>query len=489
MRGRVVVVCQDDAPTLTDCLDAIGEQRTPGVEVFVVDRASGDGSADVAIHHPVVDRVIPVARRGLQLVLDHSSAEARRVVVVGADRRPEPGWLPAALGALDHAGVAFGPDRSLQNVAIDVSRLRAVRLLAGVETLDALIERAALAGACATEVPGMVVTDAAPTAPRPGPLPVTRAPAAGPRWTGTISVVLCTRDRPEQLRRCLDSLARLDDDDHEILVVDNNDAPSLDTAPLPPRTRVVHEPRRGLDVARNVGAAEATGDVIAYIDDDCEADPHWLTALRRAFADPAVGLVTGRVRPASLERPTHRWFESYFGFDRGLVRRRFTPWDDRPWYPLWTGLLGTGCNMALRRRDLDQVGGFDERFDVGTTIGGGGDLDLFARLLQRGTIAEYAPDALVWHHHRDDPRDLARQFRGYGQASGAYLTKVAVGQRGMRSTAIRCYADRIMRRLRVARSVRQGTHLVPMRLLVTDLAGHLSGPLLFLRAGREPRRR
>ena len=488
MGCRVVVVCQDDAPTLTDCLDAIAEQRGPGVEVFVVDRGSADGSADVAIRHPVVDRVVPVAGRGTQLVLDHASSDARRLFVIGADRRPDPGWLRAAAAALDHAGLVHGPDRSLANVAIDLSRLRHVRLLAGVDAFDGLVERAALAGACSIEAPGMVVAEATPAPHRGRPLPVTSPPAPGPQWSGTISVVLCTRDRPAQLRRCLESLAHLDDDDHEILVVDNNDAPSIDPAALPSRTRLVHEPRRGLDVARNRGAAEAGGAVIAYVDDDCEVDPHWLTALRRAFADPAVGLVTGRVRPASLERPTHRSFESYFGFDRGLVRRRFTPWDDRPWYPLWTGLLGTGCNMAMRRDDLDRVGGFDERLDVGTTIGGGGDLDVFARLLQAGTIAEYAPDALVWHHHRDDPHDLARQFRGYGQASGAYLAKVAVEQRGMRGVAIRCYADRVTRRLRVARSIRGGTHLVPMRLLVTDLVGHLTGPLLFLRAGREPRR-
>ncbi|HSP03081.1 MAG TPA: glycosyltransferase family 2 protein [Acidimicrobiales bacterium] len=483
-----MVVCQDDAPTLTDCLDAIAEQRAPGVEVFVVDRASRDGSADVAIRHPAVDRVIPAARDGLQLVVDLASTEARRLVLIGADRRPRAGWLPAAVDGLRRAGVVHGPDRSLGNVAIDLTRLRHVRLLSGVDTLDGLIERAALAGACATEIAEMVVADAAPAPPPSRPLPVTSRPAPGPRWLGTISVVLCTRDRPAQLRRCLDSLARLDDDDHEILVVDNNGAPSLDVDALPPRARLLHEPRRGLDVARNRGATHAVGAVLAYVDDDCEVDPHWLTALRRAFADPAVGLVTGRVRPASLERSTHRSFESYFGFDRGLVRRRFTPWDDRPWYPLWTGLLGTGCNMAMRRSDLDRVGGFDERLDVGTTIGGGGDLDVFARLLQTGTIAEYAPDALVWHHHRDEPRDLARQFRGYGQASGAYLTKVAVEQPGMRGVALRCYVDRVARRLRVARSIRAGTHVISMRLLLTDLVGHLTGPALFLRSGRDPRR-
>ncbi len=483
-RARVVVVSRDDADTIADCLDALREQLVPGVEVFVVDQASSDCSADVAIRHPAVDRVVPVAAGDLQLVLDAALVETPAVLLLGADQRPDAGWLEAALAELDRNGVVHGPDRSLRNLGIDLARLRVVRLLAGAAELDDVIHRAARAGVEAAEAPAMTTSRAAAVGPRLGPLPTT-SPAEGPRWCGTVSVILCTRDRPEQLRRCLVSLGALRDDDHELVVVDNHPTPTVDERLLPAGARLVHEPEPGLDAARNRGAAEVRGDVVAYIDDDCEADPHWITALRRAFADDAVGLVTGRVRPASLERPTHRSFESYFGFDRGLVGRRFTPWDDRPWYPLWTGLLGTGCNMAFRRTVLLDAGGFDERFDMGTRIGGGGDLDVYARLLRAGVVAEYAPDALVWHHHRDDQRALERQFRGYGQASGAYLAKVAVEQPGLRGQAVRCYVDRITRRLRVARDIRRGASIVPMRLLVTDLVGHLSGPYLYLRSGRE----
>ncbi len=483
-RARVVVVSRDDAATIADCLDALAQQLVPGVEVFVVDQGSSDRSTEVAIRHPAVDRVVPVAPGDLQLALAAAVLETPAVVLLGADRRPDPGWLAAALAGLDRHGVVHGPDRSVRNVAIDLSRLRIVRLLAGTDALDDVLGRAAQAGVVAVEVPAMTVADAAAVGPRLGPLPTT-CPVEGPRWSGTLSVVLCTRDRPEHLRRCLASLDALVDDDHELLVVDNHPTPTVDPDLLPAAARLVHEPEPGLDAARNRGAAEARGDVVAYIDDDCEADPHWLAALRRAFADDAVGLVTGRVRPASLEQPTHRWFESYFGFDRGLVGRRFTPWDDRPWYPLWTGLLGTGCNMAFRRTVLLEAGGFDERFDMGTRIGGGGDLDVYARLLQAGVVAEYVPDALVWHHHRDDVRALSRQFRGYGQASGAYLAKVAVEQPGLRGQALRCYVDRIARRLRLAKDIRRGASIVPMRLLLTDLAGHLSGPYLYLRSGRE----
>lgn len=488
VRGRIVVVARDDAATIADCLDAIAAQRPPDVEVFVVDQDSSDRSADVAIRHPVVDRVVPVVAGSLQIVLDAASGETPALVLVGADRKPDPGWVDAAFAGLARSDVVHGPDRSTRNLGIDLATLRVVRLFAGGASFDEVVERAALAGVCVAETAAMTVGDADVVGPRLGPLP-SATPVEAARWQGTISVVLCTRDRPEQLRRCLQSLAALEDGEHELLVIDNHTDPAVEASDLPPGARLVHEPEPGLDAARNRGATEATGDVVAYIDDDCEADPHWLSGLRRAFADDAVGMVTGRVRPASLERPSHRYFEAYFGFDRGLGRRRFTPWDDRPWYPLWTGLLGTGCNMALRRTLLLDVGGFDERFDVGSTIGGGGDLELFARVLRQGTVAEYAPDALVWHHHRDDAGALARQFRGYGQASGAYLAKVVMEQPGMRGQAMRCYVDRVTRRARVARSIRGGTHLLPMRLLATDLYGHLSGPYLYLRAGREARRR
>jgi GT2 family glycosyltransferase len=145
--------------------------------------------------------------------------------------------------------------------------------------------------------------------------------------------------------------------------------------------------------------------------------------------------------------------------------------------------------MAMRRSLLEDIGGFDELLDMGTSVGGGGDLDVYARLIDRGVIAEYAPDALVWHHHREDEAALWAQFSGYGASMGAYLMKAALDRPGQRSRALLYFAQRLAIRARVARDIRRGAHLLPMRLLVVDLRGALSGPFLYLRARWTARRR
>src|SRR5205823_144732 len=150
---------------------------------------------------------------------------------------------------------------------------------------------------------------------------------------------------------------------------------------------------------RNRGAAEARSPIVAFIDDDCEASPEWALHLVEAFRDPTVGCVTGRVVPSNPEQPTAQCFEARFSFDRGQHRDRFHRDDQRPWYPVHPWQLGTGCNMAFRRDVLEQLGGFDPALDMGSYVGGGGDLDVFRRLLDDGEIAVYEPSAVVRHHH------------------------------------------------------------------------------------------
>ncbi|MGH3086349.1 MAG: glycosyltransferase family 2 protein, partial [Rubrobacteraceae bacterium] len=111
----------------------------------------------------------------------------------------------------------------------------------------------------------------------------------GPR--PPITVAVCTRDRAEDLRPCLDALTRLDYPRLDILVVDN--APSSDATErlvkdAYPRARYVREDRPGLDWARNRAIAEARGDILAYTDDDVVVDPGWASALAAAFEDPQV---------------------------------------------------------------------------------------------------------------------------------------------------------------------------------------------------------
>lgn len=246
---------------------------------------------------------------------------------------------------------------------------------------------------------------------------------------GMVSVILCTTGRRASLDACLTSLRALVDPAHEVLVIENASAARLSTADLASwGARLIHERRPGLDVARNRGAREAVGSIVAYVDDDCVVDPGWLAGFRRAFADPTVGFAAGRVQAMSLQRHSERCFEHWFGFDRGDEPLRFTGSDPHPWLRVLPHQLGTGCNMAFRRSLLLEAGGFDEALDMGTLIGGGGDLDMFARLLRSGVVAAYVPDARMRHAHRTTMRDLRWQFFGYGMSQGAIAAKVAFGQ-------------------------------------------------------------
>jgi GT2 family glycosyltransferase len=489
IEGRVVVVTKDDEATLGDCLDGVAAACPPGIEVFVVDVDSSDGSADAAIRHPRVDRVIVVPGGDLNTVVNTAAGDTPRMALLRGSSRPTLCWVKSAFDALEHADLAIGAGDDPLNLAVDLRTLPPISLFSASPAVEDLVVRATAAGAEVKRSRRMVLEPAARRPVEQTDLPVQAAPRASvERATDLISVVVCTRDRSDHLPRCLDSLRRLEDDDHEIIVIDNHDVPTVPRELVPRDGRLVNEPRQGLDIARNRGIAEADGTIVAFIDDDCEADPHWLAGIRAAFSDPEVGLVTGRVRPASLDQPSERYFEAYFTFDRGTVRRRFTPWDRRPSYPAWTGGIGTGCNMAMRRSLLREVGGFDELLDMGSLIGGGGDLDIFARVLDHQAIIEYAPDALVWHHHRDRMASLTKQFIGYGQSVGAVVLKTVLTRRGLRARAILFYAQWLTGRARFARQILRGEQIVPMRLLLADLYGGLIGPFRYAAARAGTRR-
>jgi glycosyltransferase involved in cell wall biosynthesis len=288
-----------------------------------------------------------------------------------------------------------------------------------------------------------------------------------------VSIVICTRDRSASLARCLASLARLDPAPHEVVVVDNASSDG-ETARVVAATpfRYVREDTPGLDRARNRGIAEARHDLIAFTDDDVEADPGWLRALAATFADLAVAGVTGRVLPASLETPAERLFQSYGnGMDKGGAPRLFDPAALKPADLLRAQAVGVGANMAFRRQALAAVGGFDPDLDAGTPAAGGGDLDLFHRLLAAGFVLRYEPAAVVHHHHRRTMAELRRQLRDNGRSYVFYLRKVWRLRTVPRPVVARFAAGwAAWLAGRLARGL-LGQHRLPVGLLWAELAG------------------
>lgn len=236
-----------------------------------------------------------------------------------------------------------------------------------------------------------------------------------------VTVAVCSRDRAEQLRVCLESIRSIRYPNIEVLVVDN--APATDaTRDLVqnefPEFRYVLEPRPGLNWARNRAIVEASGEILAYTDDDVVVDPVWVDGLARVFqADPAVMAVTGLVAPFEMETGAQVLFEHYGGFGRGFRRIWYHPdfadTEDKS-FPIGSGRFGTGANMAFRRSVFDLVGQFDPALDVGTVTNGGGDLEMFFRVLQEGYSLVYEPAALVWHRHRKTFQELHVQLTNHG---------------------------------------------------------------------------
>ncbi len=296
----------------------------------------------------------------------------------------------------------------------------------------------------------------------------------------SISIVVPTCDRPEQLAACLESLAALRDRPLEIIVVDNRpatDDTSSATRQVASRAgvRYVAEPRCGSSAARNAGVAASRGDFIAFVDDDETVHPDWLRRLADGFRYAGVGLVTGLVLPAELETEAQQIFERRYSFARGYVARTFDAeiyrTTRRRGVPVWE--IGGSGNMAIRRDVFEQLGGFDERLGAGRA-GGCEELELFYRALAAGWSCQYEPRAVTHHCHRRDMTSLERQLRAYMRGHvAAALTQWAdhrdVGNlRHLLWTLPRVYAGYCLRSLLGDRTYRA-------RHLVAEIAGCLSG--------------
>lgn len=307
-----------------------------------------------------------------------------------------------------------------------------------------------------------------------------------------VTVVVCTRDRTQQLIDCLKSLGNLTYSNIEVLVVDNAPA-THETKQLVhklfPDFRYVMEPRPGLDWARNCAIEKASGEIIAYTDDDVVVDPLWVDALVAVFQDdPAVMAVTGKVAAYELETPAQIYFERYGGFGRGLKRRWFMV--DKlsrkhRTFHIGAGQFGTGANMAYRRNLFEQIGGFDPALDVGTVTSGGGDLEMFFRVLEEGYTLVYEPAALVWHRHRDTLEELRIQMTNNGSGLYAYFVRSATVYPQHRWSIFRFglwwFWHWNVRRLLKSFIVKQR---VPRELILAELRGSLAGLTRYAEAKR-----
>jgi GT2 family glycosyltransferase len=303
------------------------------------------------------------------------------------------------------------------------------------------------------------------------------------------SVVVCTCRRPAELTRCLEALQAQAHPRFEIVVVDNDlQGSAAATVRGFQPVRYCHEQRPGIRFARNRGVAEAAGEIVAFIDDDCLPVPGWLHAVADSFARrPELGCCTGPVLPAALDTPAREWLEARGGFNRGFVRRLHTRDSGRrqwPSWPLQAWMFGSGGNMAFRRAVLRRLGAFDEILPTAE------DLDIFFRILHAGHELLYEPAAAVRHCHVATCTALRRRLYLWGWGYVAYLLKIACRTPDYRRRALAeiagWFAYQLRDRLWAQLIHRRGDF--PLRLIVTEIAGGVAAiPGYLLLHARRPR--
>jgi len=234
------------------------------------------------------------------------------------------------------------------------------------------------------------------------------------------TVIVCTRNRADSIGETMDALRALEFPNREVLIVDSSDGEQKQKMEKLAReygAKYVHEPRRGLSIARNTGIAAASGEFIAFTDDDCIPAPNWLTRKVENLSQPGVWCCTGRVIQHSVGGASNL-FEEVAGQDLGPDRRVFTKQDLEfglgillanvgkvfakhmknrapvPW------CIGHGSSTSFRREVFQQLGGFDARFGGGAPLKACDDTEMFYRILKAGHSVVYESGAVVRHKHR-----------------------------------------------------------------------------------------
>lgn len=207
-----------------------------------------------------------------------------------------------------------------------------------------------------------------------------------------ISVVIPHLNQPEHLARCLAALAAGTRAPDEVIVVDNGSRELPEAACATHGARLLVEPEPGPGPARNRGVAASSGEILAFIDADCLADPGWLAAAEAAMADPEATILGGDVRIALADPARVTMIEAYesvyaYRMDRYIAREGFT---------------GAG-NLVLRRGVFDAVGPFPG-------IGVAEDRVWGRRATARGYRIRFVPGMRAFHPARDSLADLASKW-------------------------------------------------------------------------------
>lgn len=244
-----------------------------------------------------------------------------------------------------------------------------------------------------------------------------------------VSVCVPT-SRPDTVALTIQSILKQSWPDWELIAVGQGDPAHQQTqateeavtgATSDERVRYVHTPERGATRARNKAMAAATGDVFAFIDDDCEAHESWLAVLMACFEqDPGLGLVGGAViAPPKTGRGIGRCpsvSPAETVYDPPAMS--YTP------PPGWEWI---SCNVAITRAAAEAIGPWDEYLGPGTEFPAADDTDYLLRAEALDIRMATTPRAIVYHTYGYRyNRQLWKHSRNYAYANGGLAAKLTL---------------------------------------------------------------
>lgn len=233
-----------------------------------------------------------------------------------------------------------------------------------------------------------------------------------------LSLIICSRNRAVQLKKCLESIKAVDaaTTTFEIILVDNGSIDNTnqvmcafkERSPFP--VEIVEESRPGLSVARNAGLAKVRGKFIAFTDDDCYLAPEYLTTVVKIFDSGSFHYCGGRILRYDIS-------DSLYACNESLESKIFPPY-----YALEPGAI-QGANMVFHKKVVEKIGLFDPMFGAGTAFRCE-DIDYCVRASLAGFTGAYVPELVVYHHHGRKPgNDIDELEKSNAYARGAYYTK------------------------------------------------------------------
>lgn len=217
-----------------------------------------------------------------------------------------------------------------------------------------------------------------------------------------ISSIVCTLNRADYLVKAIKSLVEqtLNKENYEILVVDNGSTDSTKQIVVEEFAKVqnlqyIYEPIMGLSQARNTGLAIATGEYVAYLDDDAIACPNWLEKIVEVFdtVKPQPGCAGGKIDPI-WEAPRPLWLS-----DRLMTYLTTLDYSQTPINLNNTPCRLPGANMAFPRSLLKDMGGFQvELGRKGSNLLSNEEFLIQQQLVDKGYSCFYHPEIAVSHH-------------------------------------------------------------------------------------------